>query len=579
MSEDKKATVSTPWVRRKRERALAAGLCTRCCCRQPMAGRRTCEPCNSGAKLRVSRARGRASERRRATGTVHDLEAAGDAAVARYAYGEGASFYEEALRYELSLVDDDRISEKFVHSMFYTSRPDKARAWIERSIGRHGELGDLWAIQLALPRQYWLEANTPQSLALIERARDLLGTSASIESASHMDALAANYLTLLGRYDDAAVHLARLDDVRANSRARSILVNQRAMIDAAHGDARRAVEGFDSALEAAKHLEDGYLLTIIWDDYANWSTVLGRLDIARTCRERALFVAREQHIAWRIPYLTLRYAGLLIIAGEYAHAKELLAEAVMQNIETPILRILAATIGAQLAYAVGDAVLVGRSLDRVALGSAFTSSEPGWIGPIAAAYARIFAENNAVDEARSIVSRAMAVIAAADHAEELLALAARFGSRSEAARARDLLQRRMRLPNAEVASAFHHLWGAYDASRHRRTAASRTMAAEAARHFAKLGWAHQQREALKIAEPARHGEPDAPRSPAVALGDLRPALSARELQVADLVLRGQTNRAIAEALSISEHTVESHMTSIFNRLGLRSRWQLFDLVK
>ena len=164
-----------------------------------------------------------------------------------------------------------------------------------------------------------------------------------------------------------------------------------------------------------------------------------------------------------------------------------------------------------------------------------------------------------------------------EHAGEILALAGRYGTPSEADYARGLLQRRMQLPHADVARAYCHLHDAYRAVRNKRAGESRAMATQAARLFEALGWKHQEQEAHKIAEPSSKEAESRPR-PAV-LGELRPALSAREVEVAELVLRGLTNRAIANELSISEHTVESHMTSIFNRLGLRSRWQLLDLVK
>ncbi|MGH2597765.1 MAG: response regulator transcription factor, partial [Dehalococcoidia bacterium] len=51
-------------------------------------------------------------------------------------------------------------------------------------------------------------------------------------------------------------------------------------------------------------------------------------------------------------------------------------------------------------------------------------------------------------------------------------------------------------------------------------------------------------------------------------------LSARELEVAGLVARGETNRAIAASLSLSEATVESHLRNIFDKLGLDRRAQL-----
>jgi predicted ATPase/DNA-binding SARP family transcriptional activator/DNA-binding CsgD family transcriptional regulator len=51
-------------------------------------------------------------------------------------------------------------------------------------------------------------------------------------------------------------------------------------------------------------------------------------------------------------------------------------------------------------------------------------------------------------------------------------------------------------------------------------------------------------------------------------------LSAREKEVATLVSQGLTNRQIASELSISEHTVATHITRILKRLGLNSRSRL-----
>ena len=48
------------------------------------------------------------------------------------------------------------------------------------------------------------------------------------------------------------------------------------------------------------------------------------------------------------------------------------------------------------------------------------------------------------------------------------------------------------------------------------------------------------------------------------LGSLTP----REREVLTLMAEGRTNRAIADALVISVHAVEKHVTSIFSKLGL-----------
>jgi non-specific serine/threonine protein kinase len=53
-----------------------------------------------------------------------------------------------------------------------------------------------------------------------------------------------------------------------------------------------------------------------------------------------------------------------------------------------------------------------------------------------------------------------------------------------------------------------------------------------------------------------------------------PALSARETVVAQQVVRGLSNRQIAEQLVLSERTVETHVAHILERLGLANRTQL-----
>lgn len=51
-------------------------------------------------------------------------------------------------------------------------------------------------------------------------------------------------------------------------------------------------------------------------------------------------------------------------------------------------------------------------------------------------------------------------------------------------------------------------------------------------------------------------------------------LTPREREVLCLIGRGSTNREIAQALYISEGTVKTHVTHLFNRLNLRNRSQL-----
>jgi DNA-binding NarL/FixJ family response regulator len=52
------------------------------------------------------------------------------------------------------------------------------------------------------------------------------------------------------------------------------------------------------------------------------------------------------------------------------------------------------------------------------------------------------------------------------------------------------------------------------------------------------------------------------------------ALTAAEWRVARQAAEGQTNREVAAALFVTEKTVERHLSSAYQKLGIRSRHQL-----
>jgi DNA-binding NarL/FixJ family response regulator len=51
-------------------------------------------------------------------------------------------------------------------------------------------------------------------------------------------------------------------------------------------------------------------------------------------------------------------------------------------------------------------------------------------------------------------------------------------------------------------------------------------------------------------------------------------LSATELQVAELIAQGMSNRAAAAELFVTVRTIESTLTKIYSKLGVQSRTQL-----
>ncbi|MES2170518.1 MAG: response regulator transcription factor [Actinomycetota bacterium] len=68
-------------------------------------------------------------------------------------------------------------------------------------------------------------------------------------------------------------------------------------------------------------------------------------------------------------------------------------------------------------------------------------------------------------------------------------------------------------------------------------------------------------------------------APAKPLAERFPALTARELEVLELIVRGLSNPEIAAAAFISVATVKTHVNSIFAKLGVADRGKLIALAR
>lgn len=61
--------------------------------------------------------------------------------------------------------------------------------------------------------------------------------------------------------------------------------------------------------------------------------------------------------------------------------------------------------------------------------------------------------------------------------------------------------------------------------------------------------------------------------------ELLKTLSNREMEVANMISSGESNKQIAHSLNISERTVKAHLTSIFRKLNVPDRLHLAILLK
>ncbi len=82
-------------------------------------------------------------------------------------------------------------------------------------------------------------------------------------------------------------------------------------------------------------------------------------------------------------------------------------------------------------------------------------------------------------------------------------------------------------------------------------------------------------ELLNAIRAVHAGETYLPADVAAAVSSRSPAadLSAREMQVLELIVRGSANKQIAYTLNIAEHTVKNHVKNILSKLGVQDRTQ------
>jgi non-specific serine/threonine protein kinase len=168
----------------------------------------------------------------------------------------------------------------------------------------------------------------------------------------------------------------------------------------------------------------------------------------------------------------------------------------------------------------------------------------------------------------------------------LLPLAARYVDQPHLTKVRDLASEAAHNPQNFAMQATSALVEAIAAERDHAPDA-RILAAAAAQRYHDLGWPLFEAQALEVAgdrmealaiyrsygsvADVRRLELGPLAGRAAIPGDL---LSEREREVALLVARGSSNRTIADALCVSVKTIEKHVSSIFAKLGFRTRMEL-----
>ena len=583
---------SSDWMAGRRRRARAAGLCITCCTAAPSDGRSTCLKCSAEAGARVRRVRAKQRAIDEARRLAADMERAGDAARLHHLHDDAARYYADALDASaLQTEDGARVAEKLAGVIALGHGPNDAAKLLDRVAAFYSDKPDAAAKSvdnlLQKSRLLHFESKHEAARALVRQAIRIAEGSAGRAVSQRAYVTMIGYMFVLGRDDEAEAYMHAIEPLEDDDdpSIRIAYFRTRAQLGANRGDAEEMIEYFDRAIAATQDSDDILRVVSIWSSYSLCAMKLGNIELATACCQRSLLLVRRFRVGWLTPVLCLDYADMLFQQGRADEALEYVLDAMRYDVRSTTLDQAFATDGIPIALYKKNEEVLQRCARPAVFEAAVEDADLATLGSLASAFAAWHDACGRPRQARDVLHRTTKRLAAlGDPATRRMyspfvwdfpIAVARFGAPSDVPIARAIIQSHADLPNAAIAQACLRLFDAFAISQSDPRGSER-LAAEASRAFTELKWiAHAglARTLLRREDGILPEEPHA----AALLAGIFLTLTPRERQVAELALRGLTNRKIATGLAISEHTVESHMTSILGRLGLRSRHQLGDV--
>jgi len=566
---------------RKRERARGAGLCIVCCKDKARRSRTTCLRCAQSKLQRKARQRARNRQKSELQHIVQAHERAGDTARDYCLYEIAVQHYQDALKIEIiSSPDRLRIGEKLISVFSFSGKPGEMNAVFDRILPEilcdPERAAKVAQLLLKKATQMWRDSKTRESLSVIQQAIQMaeLAKNGYLEIDAHFKMV--SHLIILGRYVEIPRYLQKIESFYKHYDipvGRSYYAS-RAQMAVVSGKAEEVYLNYDRALAIAKKEGNAHNISTTWNSYSLGALSLGNTELAKSCEEQALLIARQSYILWLVPMNCLGYADILRRMNQHDMAHAYLLEALSYPGTTPSLQRQLAVIGIPVALQMNDEKILQQCALPLTLELAFQSGEAAGIGPIASAFSQLYIARGKRRKAQALLHRAVQVVQDIDLGWDLPLAIAAHGADADVPLARGLLEARCAFPNFKVAQAHLSLVDAFIARRKARIDIMQERATCAVEQFEALHW-YAYADIARTLLPVRARVHEA--HDIVPFAHIK-TLTGRERQVAELALKGLTNRAISENLSMSVRTVESHMASIMERLDIRSRYQLADVL-
>jgi len=502
---------------------------------------------------------------------------------------------------------------------------EDAAAWYERAAGAHGDAVKSAAALRQAGLMHVYSDDIEGALRCFERAGIVYEEAGCFDDAIVARVMAAGALHNGGRADDS---IAFLEDTRTRLAARARPEFRDRLIvrlGSSYAFARRTAAAWaaaqeigDETLEARTPLgaEANFLRAALHAQRAEpqaWQLhldrgldtfessgalpdnvraalsngalqahALGEGELARAYQTRAYELARALNS-------DVEHEGLLLAEIEVRAGKLDVARTLLHANSRPAkfnARVRRAVVAVTLAALRGDDDL-DVLIDTALLDEAIRNGHDSATISLSTAYAAAVEARGRRGEADRLLRGAAALISTAYDMAVPIATIARLRPKL-AAPLQMLVARAAERPADRVAQALRAFVDAALAREAADSAAARLAGRHAATGFADIGWPILEAQALELAgddEAARHcyravgAHADVRRLERdFAVADdapgLQTSLTPRERELVQIIAEGKSNRAAAVALSVSEKSIEKHLTSIYAKLGMNSRAQL-----
>jgi DNA-binding CsgD family transcriptional regulator/tetratricopeptide (TPR) repeat protein len=524
-------------------------------------------------------------------------ERAGDFARTVHEYAGAVGAYERAL----ALLDPQgrdaaRILVKIGATCFRAGLMDRAIDCFRDAWRFFRETGDDAAFLYRLVRDFagalYNDGRAHEALELWREAIDVIIATGNRSVADIARATYATHLIDGGYVEETATVLAAVDaaSIEADPATALAYLSTSCMSAALTGDGERLRSSAARLCAVGERVATTVLSCTDIGQAGVFALYTGETDVARNC----IALSVDNAVAYRasaaaIGDLLLARADVESTCGEYTAARVIFHRARAMLSEVKLSRFFLTQISLAVGIALDDGELLALEPDATMMREAFATGKPPIFGPLAGFVAQIRVARGDVTAARSLLRDAVTAAAAAATSLgtfPLVVSAAQYCARSEVDAVRVLCARDAGKGRAPAATA-----ALVDAILGRRfSGGDATAANAAAAGFAAVGWplyealARELSGQLDVAREIRArigyvGIAGAVSAVARSASDytadpLAAVLTSRELEIARLVASGCTNREAATTLSVSVKLIEQRLSSIFVKLGVRSRSQL-----